>query len=106
MDDKIKQYCKDVADKFIEEYTNEIDKNISKILEYIGFKGDSKDAGEFLDKNGYQLLFDGEQLEEYSTKVIYLTKDKEIKAYFAIKILYGNDLSYEVSDIYVKDDLD
>lgn len=105
MDDKIRQYCKDVADKFIEKYTNEIDKNIGRILEYIGFKGNNEDAGDFLDKNGYQLLFDSEQFEEYSIKVIYLTKDKEIKAYFAVKILYDDSLSYEVSDIYVKDDL-
>ncbi len=106
MDNKIKQYCKDVAEKFIEVYTDEVDKNINRMLEYVGYKGDNKDAGDFLDKNGYQLLFDCEQSEEYSTKVIYLTKDKEIKAYFAIKILYGDNLSYMVSDIYVKDDID
>ncbi len=104
MDNKIKQYCKDVAEEFIKKYTNEIDKNIDKILKYIGFEGDRKNAGKFLEDNGYQLLFDDEQLEKYSNKVIYLTKDKEIKACFAIKILYGDNLSYEVSDIYVKDD--
>ena len=101
--DKMNEYCKEVVDTFVKEYADKIEENINKMLEYIGFKGNKEQAGDFLEENGYQLLFDSDSLEEYSTKVIYLEKDKEIKAYFMIRILYNDNLSYEVSDIYVKD---
>lgn len=101
--DKINEYCKEVADKFIKTYSEEVDKNINLMLKHIGFEGTKKEVGKFLEDNGYQLLFDSDSLEEHSTKVIYLEKDKEIVAYFMIRVLYNNDLSYEVSDIYVRD---
>jgi hypothetical protein len=71
------------------------------MLKEFGFEGDKENSATFLEENGYQLLFDSEQYEDYSIKIIYLTKNNNAAGCFGIKIMYGDDLSYEVSDIFI-----
>lgn len=106
MDNKIKEYCKDVTDEFVKEYSNKLDENIYNMLQYFGFEKDKESSSEFLNRKGYQLLFDGEQYENYSNKIIYLVDGHQPKACFIIKVLYGDVLSYEVSEIFIYKDED
>lgn len=101
MDRDVQQYCQSIAEDFINEYNKVLDIYIDKMLKEFGFKGEKEDSEKFLEENGYQLLFDGEQHENYSTKIIYLVKDKKPISCFMIKILYDENLAYEISDVFV-----
>jgi hypothetical protein len=101
MDKDVKAYCQDIANDFVEEYNKQLDICIEQMLREFGFNGDKENSGTFLEENGYQLLFDSEQYEDYSIKIIYLVKDNNAVACFGIKIMYGDNLSYEVSDIFI-----
>ena len=97
----VQEYCNEVVEEFVKVYNDELEIYIDKMLKEFGFKGKKEDSGKFLEENGYQLLFDGEQYENYSTKIIYLVKDEKPISCFMIKILYGENLAYEISDIFV-----
>ena len=98
-DKEVREYCLDIAESFVEEYNQRLDENIDKMLREFGFEGTKDDCAEFLEKNGYQLLFDSEQYQDYSTKTIYLAKGNRVVSFFVIKVLFDEDLSYEISDI-------
>ena len=100
-DKDVKAYCQDIANDFVEEYSRQLDISLEQLLREFGFDEDKENSATFLEENGLQLLYDSEQYEDYSIKFIYLVKNDNIAGCFWIKIMYGDDLSYEVSDIFI-----
>ena len=106
----INDYCKEVADEFVENYTKELDSNIYKMLNAFGFEGDVNDAGKWLDDVGswlvskdYDLKIDEDKRDNLSIKKFYLIDNKTniVIGIFAVKLYGEEDLTYEFSDVYV-----
>ena len=103
MDNNINDYCNNIVNTFVKKYSDDIDNHINQMLRYVGFKGTKDGVEKFLEENEYKLLYDVDESNGYSVKVIYLVKDGMIKSYFAIKISTDDSLEYEISDVYVND---
>ena len=121
----INDYCKEVADEFVNKYLKELDDNIYKMLNAFGFEGDMNDAGKWLEDNCYKLAFDeefkDEKIEEYNliyatsveefkdtdgvkTKSIYLVDNNTncvVGIFFVRTYLEDGNLCYEMSDVFI-----
>ena len=105
-DKKIEQYCKEVADEFVNKYLEELDNNIYKMLNAFGFQGCVDDSGEWLDNNGYKLSFDEDFIDAdgIKTKSIYLVDNMTncvIGIFFVRTYLEDGNLCYQISDVFI-----
>ena len=105
-DKKIEQYCKEVADEFVNKYLKELDDNIYKLLNAFGFEGDVNNAGEWLDDVGYMLAFDEDFVDAdgVKTKSIYLVDrctNCVVGIFFVRTYLEDGNLCYEISDVFI-----
>ena len=108
MEDKnlINDYCKDVADEFVNKYLKELDDNIYKMLNAFGFEGDVNDAGQWLEDNEYRLAFDEDftDFDGVKTKSIYLVEyltNCVVGIFFVRTYLEDGNLCYEISDVFI-----
>lgn len=105
MEDKnlINDYCKEVADEFVNKYLKELDDNIYKMLNAFGFEYCKDDVGSWLVSKDYDLKMDEDKSENLSIKKFYLIDNKTnmVIGVFAVKIYGEEDLTYEFSDVYV-----
>ena len=99
----INDYCKEVADEFVNKYLKELDDNIYKMLNAIGFDYCTDDVGSWLVSKDYDLKMDEDKSENLSIKKFYLIDNKTniVIGVFAVKIYGEEDLTYEFSDVYV-----
>lgn len=105
-DKKIEQYCKEVADEFVNKYLKELDDNIYKMLNAFGFQGCIDDAGKWLEDNNYRLSFDEDFIDAdgVKTKSIYLVDNNTncvVGIFFVRTYLENGNLCYEMSDVFI-----
>ena len=106
VDKKVEQYCKEVADEFVNKYLKELDDNIYKMLNAFGFEGDMNDAGKWLDDNCYKLAFDEEfkDADGVKTKSIYLVEHLTncvVGIFFVRTYIEEGNLCYQISDVFI-----
>ena len=108
MEDKnlINDYCKEVANEFINKYLKELDDNIYTMLNAFGFEGDVDNAGKWLDDNGYRLAFDEDftDFDGVKTKSIYLVEHLTncvVGIFFVRTYIEDGNLCYEISDVFI-----
>ena len=102
----INDYCKEVADEFVNKYLKELDDNIYKMLNAFGFEGDVNDAGKWLEDNEYRLAFDEDftDFDGVKTKSIYLVEyltNCVVGIFFVRTYLEDGNLCYEISDVFI-----
>ena len=102
----INDYCKEVADEFVNKYLKELDDNIYKMLHAFGFVGDINNAGKWLDDVGYRLAFDEDFTDgdNVKTKSIYLVDNMTncvIGIFFVRTYLENGNLCYQMSDVFI-----
>ena len=102
----INDYCKEVADEFVNKYLKELDDNIYKLLNAFGFSGDVNNAGEWLDDVGYMLAFDEDfvDADDIKTKSIYLVDNNTncvVGIFFVRTYIEDGNLCYEISDVFI-----
>ena len=105
-DKKVEQYCKEVADEFVNKYLKELDDNIYKMLNAFGFEGHVDDAGKWLDDVGYRLVFDEDfvDVDDIKTKSIYLVDNNTncvVGIFFVRTYIEDGNLCYEISDVFI-----
>lgn len=102
----INDYCKEVADEFVNKYLKELDGNIYKLLNAFGFEGDVNNAGKWLDDVGYMLAFDEDfvDADDIKTKSIYLVDNNTncaVGIFFVRTYIEDGNLCYEISDVFI-----
>lgn len=107
MEDKnlINDYCKEVANEFVNKYLKELDDNIYKMLNAFGFEGDVNDAGQWLKEKRYNLMIDEDNYDD-NTKVksIYLVNMNTNEAISLVMIrtwIEDGNLCYAFSDVFI-----
>ena len=102
----INDYCKEVADEFVNKYLKELDDNIYKMLNAFGFTGNIDDAGKWLEDVDYRLAFDEDfvDADNIKTKSIYLVDNNTncvVGIFFVRTYIEEGNLCYEISDVFI-----
>ena len=103
MDRDVQQYCKEIAEDFINEYNKVLDETFFKMFEFFGFK-EGMNTADWLEEKNFDLLMDEEynSSEDKKTKTIFLVdkNENDVVSLFMIETVGG--ISYRVSDVFVK----
>ena len=103
----LQEYMKEVTNEFVNSYVKELDSKIYSMLNAFGYEGDVDEVGEWLEKEGYNLLMDEDKKDNRSTKTIIL---EEKETHYAVGVFMveiatdevtGN-LKYGFSDVYIR----
>lgn len=103
----LQEYMKEVTNEFVNGYVKELDNKIYSMLNAFGYEGDVDEAGEWLEKEGYNLLMNEDRKDNGSIRTIFL-EEKETHygiGVFMIEIATDEatgNLEYKFSDVYTR----
>ena len=101
MENTLNEFMEKMIEEYVKQYSKELDEHIIQMLEEFGFKGNTEDIKEWLEKNEMDILMDEDKTQTESNKLIYLVnKFNYPVAFFIIKMFGEKDFSYKISDVF------